>query len=411
MVQQTRPTLETFKLIFRHWFDEFLRLYPEYERARQTIEQMLGCGQSEQGYAQFICPHCNHKKVVAFSCKSSFCFRCGASHTIDWVRQMEALLFAGVTYRHVVMTVPEQLRHYFQQSPRLLGEMAKAAVGTLVAVISRAAGCQLRIGAVAVIQTAGRASNYNPHVHLLITSGGLDQSGKWQEVERVSFDYLHREWQRQLFEMLEEEVKDEGLKKLLQELKQQYGRGLVAYWEKRAVRAGKGLAQYLIKYVASPPIAVSRIIEYDGQEVEYFWQDHKSERPERARVTAVEFIRLLVQHILPKGFQRVRYLGLHAVCLRQKIAEQVRCAIGAVVQKAFFYGTAVMSKVGWRKKIKEKFGRDLLRCERCGCEMELWKIWIPGKGVVYDLLEDAPVWREGKTDSQVGNTTQLCFGF
>ncbi len=324
---------------------------------------------------------------------------------------MEGLLFPGVDYRHVVMTVPEQLRHYFQQHPRLLGEMVKAAVDTLVAVISRAAGYQLRIGAVAVIQTAGRASNYNPHVHLLVTSGGIAQSGKWQEVERVSFDYLHREWQRQLFEMLEKEMKEESLKKILEGLKRQYRHGLVAYWEKRAVTAGKGLAKYLIRYVVSPPIAVSRIVAYDGQEVEYFWQDHKSGRPERARITAVEFIRLLVQHILPTGFQRVRYLGVHAVCLRKKIKEQVRRAIRAVVQEAFSFGEAVMSKLGWRRKIKEKFGRDPLRCERCGEEMELWKVWVPGKGVVYDLLEDAPIWREGKTDSKVEGTAQFCLGF
>ena len=57
----------------------------------------------------------------------------------------------------------------------------------------------------------------------------MDESGKWQEVERVSFDHLPREWHRQLFEMLEKEVKEEDLKKLLQELKQKYQQGLVAY--------------------------------------------------------------------------------------------------------------------------------------------------------------------------------------
>lgn len=62
----------------------------------------------------------------------------------------------------------------------------------------------------------------------MVTSGGLDQSAKRQEVERISFDYLHREWQRQLFGRLEKAVKEEGLKNLLQQLKQQYGRRLVA---------------------------------------------------------------------------------------------------------------------------------------------------------------------------------------
>ena len=141
----------------------------------------------------------------------------------------------------------------------------------------------------------------------------------------------------------------------------------------------------------SPPIAVSRTIEYDGQEVEYYWQDHKSHRQERAKVSAVEFIRVLVQHILPKGFQRVRYMGLHAVSIRQKITEQVRRAIGAVIQEAFYFAEAMVSKLGWRAKIKSKFGRDPLRCARYGEEMILWKVWTPKKGVVYYLPDDAPV--------------------
>lgn len=324
---------------------------------------------------------------------------------------MEGLLLPGIDYRHVVLTVPEQLRDYFEECPQLLGEMVKAGVRTLTAVMNRAAGCQLRIGVVAVIQTAGRASNYNPHLHMMVTGGGLDGRGQWHNIKRVSFDYLHREWQRQLFALLEDQDREAGMRQELESLKQEYQRGLVAYWEPKPVRTGKGLARYLIKYVVSPSIALSRIIAYDGQWVEYCWQDHKSHQQERERVTATEFIRLLVQHILPKGFQRVRYLGLHAVSVRRKMTEQVRRAIGAVVQEAFYFAEAVMRKLGWRAKIKGKFGKDPLSCEKCGEEMVLWKIWVPKRGVVYYLPDDAPLWVEAKTSSKVEETVQLCFGF
>jgi hypothetical protein len=324
---------------------------------------------------------------------------------------MEGLLFPGISYRHVVLTVPEQLRHYFEEYPRLLGEMVKAGRETLIAVMSRAVGSRLRIGIIAVIQTAGRASNYNPHLHLMVTGGGIDEEGKWHEVKGVSFDYLHREWQCQLCRMLAEEIKGRSISAELEELRREYQQGFVAYWEPKPVRIGKGLAKYLIKYVMSPPIAVSRIIEYDGQEVEYYWQDHKSHRQERAKVSAVEFIRVLVQHILPKGFQRVRYMGLHAVSIRQKIKEQVRQAIGAVMQEAFYFAEAVMRKLGWRAKIKGKFGRDPMRCEQCGAEMVLWKIWVPKRGVIYYLPDDAPLWIEARAALKVEGAAQLCFSF
>jgi Putative transposase len=185
---------------------------------------------------------------------------CGASHPIDWVEQIEQVLFAGIDYRTVILTVPEQLRGYLEQCRRLLGELATAGVATLTVVMSRGAGRELKVGVGAVIQTAGRVSNDNPHVQMMVTGGGIDQQGQWQDVKTVSYDYLHREWQRQLFARLEETSRSAELAQLLKRLRQEDNRGLVAYWEPKPVKTGKGLARYLIKYLASPPIAVSRII-------------------------------------------------------------------------------------------------------------------------------------------------------
>ncbi len=66
MAQPPRFALETFKQIFHDWFEEFLRQYPEYNRVREPIEKMLGCGDREHGYSEFMCPQCHEKKVVAF---------------------------------------------------------------------------------------------------------------------------------------------------------------------------------------------------------------------------------------------------------------------------------------------------------------------------------------------------------
>lgn len=148
-----------------------------------------------------------------------------------------------------------------------------------------------------------------------------------------------------------------------------------------------------------------------GRSVEYCWQDHKSHEQERARVSAVEFIRRLVQHLLPRGFQRVRNYGLHAVSMRGEILEPVRRAIGAALQLAFSFGEMVMSKLGWRAKIKRKFGKDPLLCERCGTEMVLWKVWTPTSGVVDDRPDDAPEWREVAAPAKPGGNAQLSFGF
>ncbi|WP_394699560.1 transposase [uncultured Desulfobacter sp.] len=92
-----------------------------------------------------------------------------------------------------------------------------------------------------------------------------------------------------------------------------YPKGLVANVSKgRVPEACRGLAGYLAKYVASPPIAARRIVNYDGQTVGYWYKDHKTKSKKFEKVHVYTFIGRMVQHIMPKGFQRIRYYGLEA---------------------------------------------------------------------------------------------------
>jgi Putative transposase len=75
----------------------------------------------------------------------------------------------------------------------------------------------------------------------------------------------------------------------------------------------------LAKYVVSPPISLRRILAYDGQQVRYWYNDHKTKRRQEETIPALVFIGRMVQHILPKGFHRIRYYGLHATCKAKKV--------------------------------------------------------------------------------------------
>ena len=97
------------------------------------------------------------------------------------------------------------------------------------------------------------------------------------------------------------------------------------------------MARYIAKYVASPPIAVRRIVEYTGSPVTYWYQDHKTQARKVETVDVLTFIGRMVQHIFPKGFQRVRYYGLQATKTFTKWCEKIREGmkrIGRVVQGA-----------------------------------------------------------------------------
>jgi hypothetical protein len=138
---------------------------------------------------------------------------------------------------------------------------------------------KLEAGYVVVLETAGRSAHWNPHLHILMTSGGMTPQQQWREVDYFPFTVLHKKWQYHLFTMLKQRVGTRALKAKIDVLWRKYPRGLVAYLEEGKVPAGgEGLAYYLAKYVVSPPISLRRLLSYDGQRVRYWYNDHKTKQ-------------------------------------------------------------------------------------------------------------------------------------
>ena len=94
-----------------------------------------------------------------------------------------------------------------------------------------------------------------------------------------------------------------------------------------------GLARYLAKYVASPPIALRRIVSYDGEYVTYWYNDHMTKSRKVETVEADVFIGRMVQHIIPKWFHRVRYYGLQATKTFEKWSEVILKGMKALGRK------------------------------------------------------------------------------
>src|SRR6266702_861455 len=248
------------------------------------------------------------------------------------------------------------------------------------AVIDKMLGC-------GTLETAGRSGHWTPPLNILMTSGGVTPQQKWREVDYFPFTVLHKKWQYHLFTMLKQRVGTRAIKATIDALWRKYPRGLVAYLEEGKVPAGgEGLAYYLAKYVVSPPISLRRILSYDGQRVRYWYNDHKTKQRQEEEVSALTFIGRMVQHILPKGFHRIRYYGLHATCKAKKVKgvlTALMVALGRLIKGTY----RIVAQKTYRERVLASTGRDPLRCACCGREMMLWQVWHPRYGVVYDELQ------------------------
>ena len=311
----------------------------------------------------------------------------------------------------MILTVPEQLRITFyrdRHEGKLLSALMRCGYECLEAVVILAVRQKVKIGAIVVVQTHGRSGHYNPHLHIIMTSGGVNEStGSWVDLGYFPYEIIHKKWQYHLFGMLKETAPSAEVKSLIDELWKKYPRGLVAHVTKGKVPDQcRGLAKYLAKYVASPPIAIRRIIGYTGREVTYWYKDHRTKDKEVVTVDVMTFIGRMVQHIVPKGFQRIRYYGLQATKTLKKWVDVIKEGLsraGRVIRGVY----EVIASKGYRERFQQMSGRDPLVCKLCGGEMDLWKVWHPKYGTIYDECERI---KAGKYDKALTSTDRTTGG-
>ena len=129
-----------------------------------------------------------------------------------------------------------------------------------------------------------------------------------------------------------------------------------------------------------------RIEGYNGRSVRYWYRDHKTGQIEHATLPVLQFIGRMVQHILPKGFQRIRYYGLHGNVRYAKARETIAGVLpaGTLPDPR---GFRVLPRKPFRQLFFESFGHDPLLCPRCGDAMELERIEHPRYGMIRDFFE------------------------
>ena len=403
MTADALPAWNVFKQIFAEHWDGFKRVYPRYDKRYYDalVDKMLGCGNPDQmGYMEYRCLYCGEgTHRVAMSCKSSLCLRCAKVYVDHWVSQMSQMLHEGVIYRHVVLTMPAMLRKtFYQQATAVLSPFMRCGVRCLDDCFSRVSGRPLKGGYIMVIQTHGRNGQYNPHLHIIATSGGWDpQANQWVHLDYLPYPLLRKKWQWHLLTMLRQTLKIKGINRLVDACYTRYREGFVTNVQKGDVPSRyQSLASYLAKYVVSPPISLRRIDRYDGQQVTYHYRSHKSERVERETVAVYTFIGRMIQHVFPKSFQRIRYYGVQATKTFAKLKGVIQEALTKV--KGIVKGAIkILAPLTSRQRYQQSTGRDPLRCPHCQREMGLWRIWHPTYGGIYDELE---AMRRGKYAAQ-----------
>jgi ribosomal protein S27E len=151
-----------------------------------VAERYLDCGNPRCGFARIRCPDCHAEHLLMFSCRTrGFCPSCHSKRLEEWGEWMREELLLDVPHRQVVFTIPRMLRIFFKYNRRLLGELCRLALRSLTRYFEVTTGSELMPGVIAAIQTFGNRMNLHPHLHFLVTEGGVDGAGLFHKIPRI----------------------------------------------------------------------------------------------------------------------------------------------------------------------------------------------------------------------------------
>ena len=258
------------------------------------------------------CDKCNTKKKIGFTCKSRFCTSCGKIYTDNWIDNMLGNLI-NVKHRHIVFTIPEELRKFFgidRQRLKILPKCAARAVTSWMHSLNKKE--EFTPGIVTVIHTFGRDLKWNPHVHMMVTEGGKGNITEWRHIRHISYESLRKRWQKILLdEITNISGNTKEVKLIKNKLYKEKVKGFYVH-AKTEIKSAKIAAKYVGRYVGRPAIAESRILKYDGKNVTYKYTRHEDNKVIVETVHVYEFIKRIIRHIPEKNFKMIRYFGIYS---------------------------------------------------------------------------------------------------
>ncbi len=281
---------------------------------RRALRDILDCRTEALGGQIYRCTDCASDHYVYHSCGNRSCPACHGAATEAWLASRRDDLLA-VEYFHLVFTLPEPLRQIVRGNQKTLyGVLMTSAAKALMKLAANPKYVGGLIGIMAVLHTWDRMLGYHPHVHCLVPGGGLigDQWIPARKGFLVPVRALSRVFRGIFMETAAKELPGVTIPKAV------WDTDWVVYC-KPAVQGPEKVLQYLGRYVHRVAISNTRILSINDGQVSFRYQKASGRRWRTATLTAMEFIRRYLQHVLPRGLHKVRYYGLWAVANRQRL--------------------------------------------------------------------------------------------
>jgi len=374
---------ELYQIIYNHREDfesRYEELFQEQygflrKNVLESFDAYLNCGILKHGCARAVCEKCNHSELIAFSCKERvLCPSCSAKRSHIFAETVHEQILLPHPHKHFVFTIPKRLRLYFKYDRGLFKLLYQAAWkawrdyaegvhadGTPAAIMS--------------LHTAGDLLNFHPHIHALVLSGVIDNSGTYLEIGNVDRELLTEFFAEEVYKIfLDRELLSE---EDIRSMKSWPNSGFSAWVGEAISEDASEQRLFAARYLVRCPLSLERLSIMDDENVSYAAkEDGDGNEPETKSFSPLEFLAELSQHIPNTYEQLIRYYGYYSARsrgLRRREAELERLANKPEIEQDLPDPDTDKKPVSrsWARLIKKVYEVDPLKCPKCSGSMKI----------------------------------------
>lgn len=357
------------KYAWDHDLIDFNRLN---QKQRKVVDDICMCRTEAAGCNIETCT-CGYKRIHYNSCRNPSCPMCQRMKCEEWIEKNDYYTL-NTTYYHVVFTIPSELNPYFLRAPKFSYNcLFKAVSRTLICLAKDPKYLGGKIGITAVLHTWSSSLGFHPHIHCIVSGGGINESEEWIGKDRFLFpvQVLSKLFRGKFLNLFRKKYpKDmlENIKEFDDVISTCYQKDWVVY-TKEPFMNPNAVLKYLGRYTHKIAISNGRIVSFENGNVTFRYKDyaHGSVIKEMT-LSAKEFVRRYLMHVPPERFTRIRYYGFMGNAKRAERFKKLREITNTPAKGEY-------KRDIW-KIVKKLIGRDPRYCPKCNSLLQTCKFTI-----------------------------------
>jgi hypothetical protein len=349
---------------------------------RRVMTAIERCRTAALGGHVEQCDQCGHQRISFNSCRDRHCPKCQSLARAQWLDDRRAELL-DTQYFHVVLTLPKEIAGIaYQNKAPIYGILFRAAAETLSTIAADPKHLGAEIGFFAVLHTWGQTLLHHPHLHCVVAGGGLSPDGtRWISCRpryflpvpilsclfrRLFLGYLQKAFDAgdlEFFSSLEPLRERRAFLRYLAPLR----RAKWVVYAKPPFAGPEQVLEYVGRYTHRVALSNNRLLAIEDGAVRFRWKDYRDDNRQKVMtVSAHEFIRRFLLHVLPEGFHRIRYYGFLGNRHRAQKLARCRELLGMPVSEPLHdHSEHDQSEQDYRDHYEELTGVSLRQCPAC----------------------------------------------